>query len=116
MNLKTKKHNKLQSMCRNYLKRLRRYASKFGLEHFVDDTIKANKRKECKADTKDVEMLARMANDDRINRTDVPQVLGMSYRECNDNDLFQHIKRIENRGSYSKVSAELYSCKTKKDG
>lgn len=116
MDLKTKKHNKLQIMCRTYLRRLKKYAGKFGLETFVEETIKANKRNECKAKTKDVEMLARMANDDRINRTDIPQVLGMSYRECNDKDLFQHIKRIENRGSYSKVSAELYSCKTKKNG
>ena len=112
-NLKDKKHNKLQSMCRKYLRRLRKYASKFNLEKFVDDTIQANKRNECKAEQKDVEMLARMAKDDRINRTDVPRVLGLSYRECNDKDLFQHVKRIKDRGSYSKISAELYACKTK---
>ena len=114
-----KQQSLLQSMCRKYLKRLRKYADKIGLQKFVDDTIKANRKRECEANEKDVEMLARMAKDDRVNRTDVPKILGVTYRECNDKDLFQNIKRITNRGSYSKVSAELYACKLKdkkKDG
>lgn len=42
----------LQSLCREYLSRLRYMAEKHGLLPWVDETIKANRRHECEATKK----------------------------------------------------------------
>lgn len=47
----------LQALCRDYLLRLRYMAKKHGID--VDGIIRANKRNECEATNKEVEMLAR---------------------------------------------------------
>ena len=66
----------LQSLCREYLSRLRYMAEKHGLLPWVNETIKANRRHECEATKKEVEMLSRLCNDERVTRTDVPKMLG----------------------------------------
>ena len=53
-------------------------------------------------------MLARMVDDERISRTDIPKVLDKSYRQANDDGDFEHIKKLKHQGIYSKVSAFLY--------
>lgn len=106
---------KLQEMCRHYLKRLKGVAKKHELSYFVKGLIDANKKGECEASVEDVEMLARIANDDRIKRTDVAKILGVPYRNCTYDDLFENVDRIENRSSYSRVSAELYACDLKNE-
>lgn len=105
-----KKLEKLQSMCRNYLKEIKNIAKHYGLKDFVTNMIVANKNGDCKADVDDVEMLARIVNDDRIKRTEIPKILGLSYRQCVDQELFENIDRVDERGTYSRVSTELFKC------
>lgn len=97
----------LQALCRDYLGKLRYMAKKHGID--VDSIIRANKRNECEATKKEVEMLARCVDDERVSRTDIPKILGKSYRECNDDDDFGNIKKLGRVGIYSKVSALLYN-------
>lgn len=66
----------LQAMCRDYLTRLRYMGRKHGID--VDAIIRANKRKECAATNKEVEMLSRCVDDERIARTEIPTMLGKS--------------------------------------
>lgn len=99
----------LQALCRDYLLRLRYMAKKHGID--VDGIIRANKRNECEATNKEVEMLARCVDDERVSRTDIPKILGKSYRQSNEDGDFEHIKRLKHQGIYSKVSALLFKSK-----
>ena len=101
----------LQSLCRRYLRRLRYTAVKHGLGGFLDETIRANSRGKCAATEREVRMLARMCDDERIGRIDVPKLLGKSYRQCCDDGDFERIGKLRRVGIYSKVSALLYKHK-----
>jgi hypothetical protein len=101
--------NKLQILCRHYLESLKQRARRHGLCRIVCDLIDANKREECKASENDVEMLARLCNDDRIARKDIPKVLGKPYNQCFNDDDFKHIRKVVNRNSYSKISTLMYA-------
>ena len=102
----TKRNETLQALCRDYLGKLRYMAKKHGID--VDSIIRANKRKECSATNKEVEMLSRCVNDERVSRTEVPNILGKSYRQSNEDGDFEHIKKLKYQGIYSKISALLY--------
>lgn len=104
----------LQSLCREYLSRLRYMAEKHGLLPWVDETIKANRRHECEATKKEVEMLSRLCNDERVSRTDIPKILGKSYRQCFEEEDFEQVRKLKRVGIYSKVSTLLYADKIKK--
>lgn len=103
----------LQSLCRVYLRRLRYMGIKHGID--VDAIIRANKRNECSATAKEVEMLSRCVDDERVSRADIAPMLGKSYRQCVESDDFGRIKRLKRVGLYSKVSALLYAHKHSKD-
>ena len=105
----TKRNETLQALCRDYLGRLRYMAKKHGID--VDSVIRANKRKECEATNKEVEMLSRCVNDERVSRTDIPKILGKSYRQSNEDGDFERIKKLKYQGIYSKVSALLLKSK-----
>ena len=105
--------NELQRLARHYLARLKGVATKHGLSDWVSNIIQANKRGDCSATEKEVELLARMCDDDRVNRTDIPNILGISYRTCFDNDIFDKIKKLGRKCVYSKVSAILFSKRKK---
>ena len=77
----------------------------------VDSIIRANKRKECEATNKEVEMLARCVDDERVSRTDIPKLLGESYRKSESGGVFDKIKKLRHVGVYSKVSALLFKSK-----
>ena len=64
----------LQALCRDYLGRLRYMAKKHGID--VDSIIRANRRNECEATQKEVEMLSRCVDDERIARNDIQKLLG----------------------------------------
>ena len=101
----TNRNEKLQALCRDYLGKLRYMGKKHGID--VDSIIRANKRKECSGTEYECQMLARMCDDERISRTEVPKILGKSYRQsCEDGD-FDRIKRLRHQGIFSKVSAIL---------
>jgi hypothetical protein len=87
-------------------------AKKHGID--VDSIIRANKRKECEATQKEVEMLARCVDDKRISRTDIPKLLGESYRQSESGGVFGKIKKLKRVGIYSKISALLYKNKITK--
>ena len=99
----------LQALCRDYLLRLRYMAKKHGID--VDGIIRANKRNECEATRKEVEMLARCVDDERISRTDIPKLFGESYRQSENSGVFGRIKKLRHVGIYSKVSALVYKNK-----
>lgn len=108
MKPKDARNEKLQELCRGYLKRLSRIANKHGLGDFVKETINANKRGECRSTEYECQMLARLCDDERVQRVDVPKMLGKSYRQCNDDGDFDKIKKLRHVGIYSKVSALLF--------
>lgn len=102
-----KRNEALQALCRDYLKRLRYMASKHGLDWWLNDIIEANRRNECEATEKEVNILARAVNDERVSRKDVPNILGKSYRECYEDGDFDRIKKFGKTGTYSKISTLL---------
>lgn len=93
----------VQTLCRKYLSQLKHYADKFGLGQWLNNILDQNKNKKCSATTNEVELLAKMCDDLTINRTDIPTILGKSYRYCCDNDLFKFIRKFDKRGQYSKL-------------
>lgn len=104
------KHNEtLQSLCRDYLCRLRYMGKKHGID--VDGIISMNRRNECSATRYEVELLSRACDDERIARNDIPKLIGKSYRYCEESGIFDRIKRLKHQGIYSKVSALLFKSK-----
>lgn len=104
-----RRNETLQALCRNYLGKLRYMAKKHGID--VDSIIRANRRNECEATQKEVEMLSRCVDDERIARNDIPKLLGESYRKVESDGVFDRIKRLRHVGTYSKISALLYKSK-----
>lgn len=103
----------LQSLCRGYLGRLRHVADKHGLGGWLRGVIRDNRRGECKGTEHEVAMLSRLCNDERVERQDVPRVLGMSYRKANDGGFFDKVKKLRHQGVYSKVGALLLGSELK---
>lgn len=101
----------LQRLCRGYLGRLRNVASKHGLLPQLNSLIAMNKRQECAGTEREVQMLSRMVDDERLTRQDVPKILGKSYRHCNDDEDFEKIKKLKRVGIYSKIDTLLYKNK-----
>lgn len=106
----------LQKLCREYLSRLKDKAQQYGLSSWLQDIIEQNNRNECSATEEEVEMLSRILDEERIVRTDVPKILGKSYRQCVDDEDFDNIKHLPYVGIYSKVSTLLYKFKKQKNG
>ena len=102
----------LQALCRDYLGKLRYMGKKHGID--VDSIICANRKGECSGTEHECQMLARMCDDERVSRTDIPKILGKSYRQSNEDEDFERIKKLKHQGIYSKVSALLFAAKQKK--
>ena len=79
---------------------------KYGID--VDGLIRLNRQKRCEATQREVELLSRAVDDERISRTDIPKVLGKSYRQSNEDGDFDRIKKLKRVGIYSKLSVLLY--------
>jgi len=109
MKKKETRHKTLQALCREYLGRARDLARRHGLADIVDELIRSNRRGTCVATEDEVEAIARLVDDERVTRTDIPRMMGKSYRECFDDDDFEHIKKLPRVGIYSNVSARLYA-------
>ena len=111
--IKNANHNTaLQALCREYLSRLRYMAAKHGLRGWINATIRANRRGECESTEKEVMMLARLCNDERLARLEVPKALGKSYRQCTQDEDFDKIKKLPYVGIFSKVSTLLHKAKS----
>ena len=107
----TKRNETLQALCRDYLGKLRYMGKKHGID--VDGLIRLNRQKKCEATQHEVELLSRAVDDECISRTEVPQVIGKSYRQANEDGDFERIKKLKHQGIYSKVSALLYKNRKK---
>ena len=70
--------------------------------------IDANFRGECVSTEREVQMLSRMVDEERISRSDIPKLLNKSYRQCNEDGDFNDIKKLKRAGEYSKISALLH--------
>lgn len=99
----------LQTLCRDYLRRLRHIGMKYGVD--VDGLIEQNRRKECEATRNEVELLSRAVDDERLSRGEVSETLGKSYRKCVKDGDFDCIQRLKRVGIYSKISVLLHKNK-----
>ena len=104
-------NDELQRITRHYLSLLRNIASKFGLKDWLDNLIEENKRGDCSATEDEALILSRLCDDERVNRDEVPRMIGMSYRFCMENDIFDKIKKLHRQGIYSKISVLLFKHK-----
>ena len=100
----------LQGLVRSYLMRLSHMAKKHGLFMWLTDIIGQNKRGECKATRHEADLLARMVDEHRAFRSEIPQILGKTYRQCNDDGDFSRIGRMRNEGTFSKIDALMLKC------
>ena len=82
-----------------------RKARDIGLDEFVEKTIAENENGRCTATVEQVNMLASLCGDDRIKREEIPNLLGLSYRKCNEQKIFKRIRKFKDKGIYSKVDA-----------
>lgn len=72
----TKRNETLQSLCRDYLGKLRYMGRKHGID--VDGLIRLNRQKKCDATQHEVELLSRAVDDERLSRNEVARTLGKS--------------------------------------
>jgi hypothetical protein len=93
----------LQVLCRSYLSRLRHMAKKHGLSSWLSEMRRLNKQHKCSATEHEVDLLARLCNDERVQRGEIPLILGKSYRQCLTDGDFDEIRRKPPVGTYSKV-------------
>lgn len=103
-----KRNESLQAICRKYLKRLQYMADKHGLGMWVRDMIRENRRGKCEATKNEVQMLARMVDDERVSRKDIPRIVGKSYRQCVEENIFERLDTLKHQGIYSRLSAMLF--------
>ena len=101
------KKKELQRICREYLSKLKGMAKRHGLGDVLANLIEAKRREECVGTEREVQMLSRMVDDERISRTDIPNLLGKSYRQCCEDGDFDKIERLNRVGIYSKLNALL---------
>ena len=102
------RNDELQRITRHYLESLKSLASKFGLGKWVQDVIEENKRGECSATIDETQALARLCDDERVARQEVPKLLGKSYRHCVENEIFERLKKLRHVGVYDKISVLLF--------
>jgi hypothetical protein len=99
-----------QSLCVEYLNRLKNVANKYGLSTFINEIIEANAKGECEGTEEECQMLSRMVDNERITRKEIPSILGKSYRKAVEDNDFDNpmLKKLRHVGIYSKVSALLF--------
>ena len=90
-------------------------ADKHGLGFWVRDMIRENKRGECEATKNEVLMLERMVDEERVSRKDIPSIVGKSYRQCVDENVFDKIDTLKRQGIYSRLYALLMAYKNKEN-
>lgn len=94
-------------MCRSYLSALRPFAARHGLSEFLDFTIEMNEQKRCAATESEVELLSRAVDEERVSRVEIPEILGCSYRRCEESGLFDMVRKLRRVGIYSRISVLL---------
>lgn len=103
-----------QSLFRSMLERTRGMAKAAGLGEWVERTLSENKSGRCAATDEQVDMLSRMLDEERIDRRDVPRELGLSYRFCVENGVFERLRKLLHLGTYSRTDTAVMKNKLKK--
>ena len=106
------KKKELQRICREYLSKLKGMAKRHGLGDVLANLIEANRREECVGTEREVQMLSRMVDDERVSRSEIPNLLGKSYCQCCEDGDFDKIERLKRVGIYSKVNALLWKVRS----
>lgn len=106
-NIANNANSVIQVICRNYLERIKPIAKRYGLLNWVNETIADNLNGKCSSTEEECEMLARICDEERLARKDVPRVLGKSYRQCIECEDFEKIKKLKRVGIYSFVDTLL---------
>ena len=101
------RNERLQRICRSYLSRMRYMAEKHGLSSWLSRIIEENRKGECSATEKEVSMLSRLVDDERVTRKEIPDILGKSYRQCIADGDFDRVRRLRKTGIFSKLSLML---------
>lgn len=106
-------NEELQRIARHYLFMLKGIASKFDLLEWLDNLIEENKRGECSATEEECRMLTRLCDDERVTRKDIPKIIGKSYRNCVENQVFERLETLKRVGIYDKISVLLFKKRQK---
>ena len=102
------KKKELQRICREYLSKLKGMAKRHGLGDALANLIEANRREECEATEMEVKALSRFCDDERLAMSDIPNLLGKSYRQCCEDGDFDKIEKLKRVGVYSKLDVLLH--------
>lgn len=100
--------SEMQRIARKYLESIIPLAKKYGLFGWLMDIIEENKRGECSATIEETQALARLCDDERVTRQDVPKLLDRSYRNCVENGVFETLHTLKRVGIYDKISVLLF--------
>lgn len=106
-------NEELQLITRHYLSLLKDLANKFGLKDWIENLIEENKRGECSATEEECRMLTRLCDDERVTRKDIPKIIGKSYRNCVENQVFERLETLKRVGIYDKISVLLFKKRQK---
>lgn len=106
------KKKELQRICREYLSKLKGMAKRHGLSDVLANLIEANRREECEATEREVKALSRFCDDERLARSDIPNLLGKSYRQCCEDGDFDKLQKLKRVGIYSKLDALLWKVRS----
>ena len=101
-------NKELQRITRRYLGFLSPIAEKFGLGKWLKEIIDLNEQDKCSATEEECRMLTRLCDDERVARHDIPKMIGKSYRNCVDNEIFERLKTLKRVGIYDKISVLLF--------
>lgn len=111
--MNNEQESEMQRIARQYLLSLKPIAEKYGLFSWLKDIIDANKRGECSATKEETQALARLCDDERVTRQEVPKLLDCSYRNCVDNEVFEQLPTLKRVGIYDKISVLLFKKRKK---
>lgn len=100
-----KEEELMQTLTRKYLNRIMLMSDKYQIRSYVSDLIEKNLKGECISTKEDVELLAKIVDEDCIKVREIPKVLGVSYRYIIDNNI--KFKKLEDKGRISKVDVLL---------
>ena len=110
--------NAIQVLARGYMSRLTALADSIGIGAWLNATKEANEKGKCKATQEQVDILSRICDEERIGRHEIPHLIGMSYRQAYEKDLFStEIRKLKHVGVYSRNDAlVLAMCNNDKEG
>jgi Trp operon repressor len=105
----------LQEIFRSYIKVLKNKFDNETVSECINKLLCDNENGKCSATEEQVDMIAKLVDEDRMKREEIPQMFGKSYKQCVEGNIFNKIKTLPKVGIYSKVSALLLKDKLDKE-